>query len=87
LTYSDDLAYKFSKNTYICEYWLYKTMPDATDDRISELEIMISLTDIGGSPCSSGSAGAEGWSGRWAWMALLAFRLCVGIFFFGYILV
>jgi hypothetical protein len=34
-------------------------MPDATDDRIRELDIMISLTDIGGSLCSSGSAGAE----------------------------
>jgi hypothetical protein len=60
---------------------------DAKDDRIRELEIMIKLIDIGGSPCSSGWAGSEGWSGRRAWMALLAFLLCVGTFFFRCILV
>jgi hypothetical protein len=62
-------------------------VPDATDDRIRELEIMISLTDIGWYPCSLGSAVVESWSGRQAWVALFAILVCVGTFFFGYILV
>jgi hypothetical protein len=62
-------------------------MPDAKDYRIRELEIMIRLIDVSGFPCSSGSAGAECLSSRRAWVALLAFLLCDGTFFFGYILV
>jgi hypothetical protein len=34
-------------------------MPDATDDKIMELEIMMRLIDIGGSPSSLGSAGSS----------------------------
>jgi hypothetical protein len=78
--------HKFSnfqrRNIFICEFWLYNTMSDATDDRIRELDIMIRLIVIVGSPSSSGSTWSAGWSGRWAWMALLVLLLCMETFFF-----
>jgi hypothetical protein len=62
------------RNTYICEYWLHKTMPDATDDRIRKLEIMIRQIDIDGSPAHQTRQGHQvGLVGGPAWPFLYSF--------------